>query len=380
MYQYEKTQRYFAQIAGGTEALGVQELIALGAEEAQPAFRGVRFRASNEALYRICYESRLVTRILAPILSFDCHSEDYLYKIAHTRIRWADFMTVEDSFALFANVSNSKIRHSQYAFLRLKDALVDQFRNETGERPRVERETPDVFFNLHVENNHAVISLDLGSGSLHRRGYRRQAGDAPMQETVAAAMLYLSQWKGETPLYDPFCGSGTLLAEALMTQTHTPAGYLRGKWGVPYLPNFDAALWQRIRAEADAKIESMTQDWIGGSDRDERMVYVAQDNLALLPSGKQVDIFRADFRSLQGFEDTTILCNPPYGIRMSDPSALAPLYKAFGDWLKQRCKGSTAFVYCGNRDLIPALGLKPAFKKPLINGALDGRLVKLEIF
>lgn len=379
-YLYQRRSPYFAQIAGGSEALGVQELIRLGASRAEPAYRGVHFSADRTALYRIVYHSRLLTRVLAPLVQFDCPDEYALYDFAYHRMDWMDFMRVEDTFAIFATVANSRINHSQYASLKLKDALVDQFRDRTGDRPSVERETPDVWFNLHIERNRATISLDVSGGSLHRRGYRVEAGKAPMQETVAAAVLELSGWAGETSLYDPMCGSGTLLAEALIRASNLPAGYFRKKWGVPFLPDFDAYLWDKVRQQGDEQVVVPLQGLVAGSDRDERVIHMAQQNLRPLPGGNSTPLYVSDFRDLGYLEDMTIVCNPPYGVRMGDLQTLGHVYRMFGDFLKQRCKGSTAYIYCGTRELISDLGLKPAFKKPLVNGPLDGRLVKLELF
>ncbi|HEX7070929.1 MAG TPA: THUMP domain-containing protein [Rhodothermales bacterium] len=195
MYKYQEYGRYFAQIAGGTEELGVAELTELGAREATTAYRGVHFEADRETLYRINYASRLVTRILAPLTSFGCHDPDYLYRTLR-EVDWGDFLDPDRTFAVYANVSNSRIRHSKYAALRVKDAIVDHFREATGRRPNVDVHEPDVWFNLYVENNHATLSLGTSAGSMHRRGYRTGAGSAPMQETVAAAIIRLTEWEG----------------------------------------------------------------------------------------------------------------------------------------------------------------------------------------
>lgn len=379
MYNYQRNNRYFAQVAGSMEALGAAELEALGATRVEPHYRGVYFDATPEALYRINYTSRLATRVLAPLVRFDCPDDHALYREAK-KIRWIDFMRVEDTFAIFANVHKSRINHSQFASLRLKDAIVDAWREVTGMRPSVKRETPDVWFQLYIENDVATISLDMSGGSLHRRGYRQDAGEAPMQETVAAAMIAMSDWDGKTKLYDPFCGSGTILAEALMHASHLPSGYLRKNFGFMHLPDFDLNTWQKVKHECDTSITSLPADLLHGSDQSLRMVRIAKDNLAQLPLGRMIDVQKRDFRDVSPPEGSTILCNPPFGVRMGDIPDMIKLYEALGDWLKQQCKGSTAFIYCGNRELLSHFRLKPTFKKPLVNGALDGRLVKFEMY
>src|SRR5690606_7835059 len=184
-----------------------------------------------------------------------------------------------------------------------KDAIVDQFRERGGRRPNIDTRSPDVWFNLHIDNNRAVISVDTSGGSLHRRGYRTESLAAPMQETVAAAVLRLAQWSGTQRIYDPMCGSGTLLAESLMLATATPAGYLRGRFGFERLPDFDASIWKQEKLEADGAITDPPPGLIAGSDLDRRSVAVAHASLKRLPSGSTVAIETADFRTLAPFED-----------------------------------------------------------------------------
>jgi putative N6-adenine-specific DNA methylase len=325
MYQYQQTRRYFAQVAGGLEEAGKAELEALGAQQASVAYRGVYFDAGPAVIYGVNYRTRLLTRVLAPLVSFDCHSDKYLYKTAR-EIKWTDFLSNESTFAVFANVSNSRIRHSKYAAQRLKDAIVDDFRDRTGRRPDVDTRDPDLWLNLHIENNHATISLDTSGGSLHRRGYRKASLEAPMQETVAAAVLHFSDWEGASPLYDPMCGSGTLLCEALMRYTCLPGGFLRQKFGFERLPDYDESVWRKTKKEIDSQIRELPGMLIGGSDIDERAVETAHSNLARLPGGNTVNLTTLDFRRLAGLEGATIVCNPPYGVRMGKESELALLF------------------------------------------------------
>lgn len=379
MYQYQETHRYFAQIAGGLETTGVEELTELGATNATPAYRGLYFDADPATLYRVNYKTRLITRILAPLITFDCHSDKYLYQTARD-IDWWDFLTPESTFAVFATVSNSNINHSKFAALRLKDAIVDQFRDKTGKRPSIDTRDPDLWLNLRIKNNQALISLDTSGGSLHRRGYRAQSVEAPMQETVAAAIIRFSGWDGTTQLYDPMCGSGTLLAEALMHVTRTPAGYLRKGFGFERLPDFNPSIWNQEKTNADQAIRPLQADLIYGSDIDPKAIASTRENLNSLPGGDQVQLRTVDFREIEEIHNATIICNPPYGLRMGRKSDLADFYTSLGDFLKQRCTGSTAYIYFGKREWIKKLGLRTSWKKPLVNGALDGRLAKVELY
>jgi putative N6-adenine-specific DNA methylase len=379
LFAYQKTGRYFAQIADGMEELGRDELVSLGAGDVKPTFRGLYFSADRKVLYRINYTSRLCTRFLAPFLTFDCHSPEYLYKTAY-KIDWPSLFGLDRTFCISANVSHSIITHSQYAALKLKDAIVDHFRDKTGSRPNIERVNPDIHFNLHIENNKATIYLDTSGGSLHRRGYRKESVEAPMQETVAAAIIKLSGWDGQTPMYDPMCGSGTILCEALMHYCRIPSGFLRKNFGFEFMPDFDSQLWESVKKTEDGRIRELPEGLISGSDIDKKAVAAAKTGCAALPGGRTIKLSSSRFQDLPNLENLAIITNPPYGKRIGSKQGTPQLIKELGDFLKQRCRGSSAYIYFGNRELIKSVGLHPGWKKPLKNGPLDGRLVKYEMY
>jgi putative N6-adenine-specific DNA methylase len=379
VYQYQADRSYFAQIADSLKEAGARELAELGAEDVRPEFSGIYFKADKSSLYRINYLTRLVSRCLAPLISYACPDTDTLYRKAG-QIAWQDFFARDSTFAVSANVSDSAISHSKYAALRLKDAIADHFKEKTGQRPDVSVRNPDILLNLHIRNDRAVISLDTSGGALHRRGYREEAVSAPMQETVAAAIIGFSQWDGCMPLYDPLCGSGTLLCEALMRYSNIPAGIFRNRFGFESLPDFDGALWKQVKKEADGHIRELPQGLIAGSDVSTQAVHAARTNLMGLHFGNKVSVEKTDFRNLPALEGHVIVTNPPYGIRMGAGENLAEFYKNLGDFLKQKCKGSAAFVYFGEREFIKKIGLKASWKKPITAGGLDGRLVKYEMY
>lgn len=380
MFQYQKTQTYFAQIADGFETLAEKELMALGADNVQPAYRGLRFKAVPEALYSINYQARLVSRIHAPLLSFACGDRNALYRAAKS-INWESLLSADNTFSVFSNVSgNENLRHSKFAALCVKDAVADHFRERCGKRPSVDKLNPDAWIHLHVHQKKATISFDTSGGSLHKRGYRKQSVTAPMKETLAAAMVALSGWRGDSPLYDPMCGSGTLLCEALMVAGRMPAGYLRSGFGFERLPDFDQRLWKRIKERVDAGICSVKTGQVAGSDIARRAVRAARINCQSLPGGKGVRIHVKDYRDIGSLENSIILSNPPYGVRLNQIGQLGAFYKQLGDFLKQRCKGSIAYIYFGNREMIKKIGLKPTWKKPMRNAGLDGRVVKYEMY
>jgi 23S rRNA (guanine2445-N2)-methyltransferase len=378
-FEYAETGRYFAQIADGMEDLGVAELTELGAADPQPIYRGIHFGADPATLYKVSYASRLVSRVLAPLTRFACSTPEILYERAK-EIPWPDLFAVDQTFAVFANVSHSKITHSRYAALRVKDAVVDLFRDGTGKRPSIDTKTPDVWIHLHLQEDKATISLETTGGNLGHRGYRTATRAAPLNETLAAAIIRLTEWDGEQPLYDPMCGSGTLLCEAMMHHCRIPAGYFRRRFGFEFLPDFDAAAWERVRGELDDAVRPLPPGMIAGSDAALGAIQISGDNCRNLPSGERIDLKVSAFEKIKELNNTVIVCNPPAGIRLDAREGMDEFIKSFGDFLKQRCTGSTAFIYFTDRQLIKRIGLRTTWKKPLKNGPLDGRLVRIDLY
>ena len=379
MYDYQKSKRYFAQLADDIKDIAEAELLELGATDISPSYRGVYFNADKEALYRINYCSRLINRVLAPLKTFNCHSDKYLY-IVGQQINWEDFINPEQTLAIFANVHQSKINHTKYAALRLKDAIVDYFRDRDGKRPSIDTRNPDLWVSVYIEKNIATISVDTSGGSLHRRGYRTESIQAPMNETLAASIVRYSEWEGQTPLYDPLCGSGTLLCEAYLATTKTPSAQRRSKFGFELLPDFDAKLWAKVKKDADDGVQSISNNLIQGSDNNFKVVEVAKTNCAVIDPDGKISITQKDMFDIEKLENTTIVCNPPYGIRMEQFNDLDGFYKNLGDFLKQRCTNSTAYIYFGDRKYIKQIGLRSSKKWILSNGGLDGRLAKYEMY
>lgn len=378
-YLYQKKYRFFAQVSDSLKDAALGELKALGGDDISPSFRGVYFTVPKDRLYRINYTSRLISRVLAPLEVFDAYNTDTLYTHAR-RFEWNDFFEPDNTFAVFANVVDSRIRHSKFAALRIKDGIVDYFLENMGKRPKVSTQDADVEINLHIAKNVATLSMDVSGGALHRRGYREVSVSAPIQETAAAGIIRMTGWNGKVPLHDPFCGSGTLLCEALMHYCRIPAGIFRRRFGFEFLPDFDVRVWRQVKEEADGQIRELPPGLISGSDMAAQAVNAARTNLMGIHYGGRVEIEQADFRDLPGLKNAVIVTNPPYGIRMGKDVDMPDFYKALGDFLKQKCTGSTAYIYFGDPAHIRSIGLKSAWKKPLKSGGLDGRLVKYELF
>ena len=377
-YSYEKNSQYFAQVAHDIIEPAMAELKELGALELEPFFRGIRFKASKKVFYKITYFSRLLSRVLVPLCEFPCKDKDLLYKETR-KIQWEEFLSPKKTFAVSANVSESEIDHSHFAGLRVKDAIADYFRDRTNRRPSVDAREPDLLINLHIQKNVATLSIDASSGPLHKRGYREETVSAPMQESVAAAIIRLSEWTGEKPLYDPMCGSGTLLCEALMAYSRVPAQIFRSSFGFKCLPDFDPDIWEAVRQESMTQIQPLPRGLISGSDISEHSVNAARTNLMGLHFGGQVNVAETDFRQIDTLSSHVIVANPPYGIRMGKELNLNKFYQDLGSFLKTRCSRSTAFIYFGEPKFIKKVPLAPTWKRVLNIGGLDGRLVRYDL-
>ncbi len=378
-YLYEKESQYFAQVAESIKDIAVNELKTLGGYDLQPVFRGIWFRASKKDFYRINYFSRLASRILAPLVRFECHDKDRLYKAAK-KIRWEEFLTPQKTFSITANADESEITHSNFAGLRVNNAIADYFRDRTNKRPNVDTKNPYIIIHIHIHNNFATLAIDASGGPLHKRGYREELVSVPMQETVAASIIEWSGWDGKIPLYDPMCGSGTLLCEALMKHCRVPAQVFRTWFGFERLPDFDALLWEQIKKESQKNFKPLKSNIISGSDISEHSVNAAKTNIMGLHFGNKIKIEQKDFQDIKSLEKHVIVANPPYGIRMGKEQNLNRFYQNLGLFLKNRCRKSTAFIYFGEPRYIKKVPLAPSWKRVLKIGGLDGKLVKYELF
>jgi 23S rRNA (guanine2445-N2)-methyltransferase len=371
---------YFATCARGIEPVLADELRALGADAVVPGRGGVAFAGDRALLYRANLWLRTAIRVLRPILEVTVASPDELYD-AVRGIDWSRYMTPDHTLAVDCNVRDSQITHSRYAALRTKDAICDQFLRRSGRRPSVDVDEPMVGLNLHVYRDQAVLSLDSSGESLHKRGYRPILTKAPLNEALAAALVLLTGWNGQTAFADPLCGSGTLPIEAAWIALRRPPGLTRKRFGFQGWMDFDVKLWTELRDEARRGVRKQLPAPVIGSDVRRDAVTFSINNARAAGIGHLVrfgvkDV--ADFRPPPG-PPGTILCNPPYGERIGEEKDLAGLYGTLGEVFRRHCAGWAAWVFTGNAALARQIGLEPARQVPLFNGKIPCRLLQFDL-
>ncbi len=373
----QSMDQHFATCGRGIEPILADELRALGAENVEEGRGGVAFGGDLSLLYRANLWLRTAVRVLKPIHEAVVMSPDELYDSVRS-LDWSQYLTPEHTLAVDCNVRDSKITHSKYAALRVKDAICDQFLERCGRRPSVDVEQPMLGLNLHVYRNRAVLSLDSSGDSLHKRGYRPIQTRAPLNEALAAALVLMTGWHGERPFADPLCGGGTLAIEAAWIALKRPPGLTRKRFGFQGWMDFDIALWTELRDEARRGIVRALPATIYAADARGDAVSFAIDNARAAGIGH---VLRIDKRELRDFQPPAgdggvLLCNPPYGERIGEEKNLFGLYRLLGEVFAQRCRGWTAYVFTGNPRLAASIGLKPEVEIPLYNGKIPCRLLR----
>jgi 23S rRNA (guanine2445-N2)-methyltransferase / 23S rRNA (guanine2069-N7)-methyltransferase len=379
---------YFATCPKGLEYLLRDELAALGAEDVREALAGVYFSGPLEIAYRACLWSRLASRVLLPLAEFDAADGDALYAGVEA-IDWSKHLAAHGTLAVEAVTAQSKLTHSQFVALRVKDAVVDQFRQRDGSRPDVDTEEPDVRIHLRLRRDRATLSIDLAGAPLHRRGWRELQGDAPLKENLAAAMLVRAGWPAMYAqggaLLDPMCGSGTLLIEGALMAADVAPGLRREYFGFLGWLGHDIALWRGLLEEAQGRAETglrALRPCFFGSDADPRMVQTAKRNAQEAGVSGFLTLDRHDALHVApppGFERGLVITNPPYGERLGERDAMPKLYRALGEALKQRFAGWHAAVLAGDAELGHAIPLRASKKYALYNGALETVLLLFEL-
>jgi putative N6-adenine-specific DNA methylase len=374
------TRRFFATTSRGLEDVLAGEIRALGARESGVAPGGVSFTGDTALGYRANLWLRTANRILLHLSEFPAPTPEALYK-GVAAVPWPEIFPVRKTIAVDATVRDSGITHSHFAAQKTKDAVVDRFRETLGMRPDVDPLSPNIRINVRIVRDACTLSLDLSGDSLNRRGYRADPEEASLRETLAAGMVLLSGWDGSTPLFDPVCGAGTIPIEAALFATNTAPGLRRSGFAFQHLSSYDGGLWDSLVAEAKEKTKPVAVSRIGGSDISPEAIRHARRNTGRAGVSGIVTLHTRDVKEFSpSGTPGVILCNPPYGVRNMPGPETESLFRTLGEVLKKRCAGWTAYVLSGDPDATRHIGLKASRKFPLMNGPIDCRLLRYEIY
>ena len=377
--------QFFASCPKGIEDLLCAELVSLGINNPQTASAGVSFQGDLKAAYKVCLWSRLASRVLLLIKTFEAKTDQQLYQQVQG-IKWSDYLDMSGTLAVNCHIHQSGITNSHYAALKVKDAIVDQFMDLFEQRPSVDRERPDIRINLYIHRDQASLSLDLSGEALHKRGYRQSSIKAPMKENLAAAVLMRSGWPNESrTLVDLMCGSGTLLIEAAMMALNIAPGILRESFGFERWKGHDPETWQQLLAEAREIKQSALENAslnIRGYDESPTAIKACRSNIpaAGLQDFIQVNVRRLeDCTQSEGLPAGLVIVNPPYGERLGEEKELAYLYAEIGDCWKRYFGEWQAALFTGNIKLARHIGLRSHKDNTLFNGAIKCKLFQYKL-
>ena len=365
----------------GLEQVLASELIELGANNIQIQRRAVSFTGDKRMLYAANFCLRTASRILVPIATFKAKTTDDIYD--HVKqVDWAQYMTTKTTFQIDATVYSDLFRHSQFITYRVKDAIVDWWMEHSGVRPSVQLTNPDLYLNVHIAGDMITLSLDSSGESLHKRGYRVANTQAPINEALAAGMLLLAGWHGQSDFYDPMCGSGTLLIEAALIARNIAPGIYRKGFAFEKWASFDADLFEDVYND-----DSRERDFhhkIYGSDAGFYAVQTAQKNIQSANLQRDIEVKQIRIEELRLADKNTdgalVMMNPPYGERLSQDKNVLRLYQDMGTALKHQFNGATAWIISSNEEALKCVGLRPAKRVRLVNGDLDCMFNQYELF
>ncbi len=362
----------------GLEEVLERELRKLGAMDIEKGVRSVSFKGDTGFMYKANLNLRTAIRILKPIESFSVRSENDLYDAIY-QMPWENYLNEHQTFAVDATVFSEVFTHSKYIALKAKDAIADRFRNIKGKRPNVDIKFPDLKIHLHIQRNTCTVSLDSSGRSLHQRGYKLATNIAPINEVLAAGMLLLSGWEGQSDFLDPMCGSGTIPIEAAMIACNIPVNINRKEFGFEKWADFDADLFEKIIESSLNKTREFHFN-IVGFDKAPSAVFKAKDNVKNANLSEYISIRKQNFFDSVKEQDRKLhmVFNPPYGERLNID--MERFYKQIGDTLKQSYTHSEAWFITSNMEALKHVGLRPSRKIKLFNAKLESKLVKFEIY
>lgn len=361
----------------GLEEVLAEELKTLGAIKIIKHNRAVSFYGDKELMYSANYRLRTALRILKPLWKFNVRTTKSLYRSVK-EYKWEKIFQVDDTFAIDAVVSSNYFKHSKYVALKVKDAIADRFRAKFDKRPSVDVDNPTIRIHVHIYEDQCTISLDGSGDSLHKRGYRSVQTIAPLNEALAAGMIMLSGWDGESEFIDPMCGSGTIPIEAALIALNIPPGFLGRKYGFEKWKDFDKELWNKVLSSVSSRKELDFK--IIASDKSPTAIEAAARNIKSAKLLKHIKTELKYFDEQKPTSDSgTIVMNPPYGERLKE-EAINDFYKMIGDTLKTNFTGFDAWILSANKTAMKHIGLKTSRRLTLYNGALECKFHKYSLY
>jgi len=375
----DNNYKMLAKTLFGFEDILAKELTQLGAMDVEKGVRNVSFVGDKGFMYKANLGLRTAIKILKPIHSFRVVREEDLYKNVK-QMKWEDYLKPTGSLAVDATVHNSVFTHSQYTALKTKDAIVDRFRDIDGTRPDVDLRFPDLKINVHIDRQRCTISLDTSGESLHRRGYKTATNIAPINEVLAAGLIMMSGWDGQTDFMDPMCGSGTILAEAAMIACNIPPNLMRKEFAFERWTDWDVDLFETIEESLLKKTRDFHHKIIG-YDKSPSAIAKAKENIKNAHLDEFIHIQHEDFFKTQksGNEKLHMVFNPPYGERLENLN-VEEFYGNIGTTLKHGYPGTNAWLITSNLEALKSVGLRPSRKIKVFNAKLEARLVKYEMY
>ncbi|MFT5846181.1 MAG: putative N6-adenine-specific DNA methylase [Psychroserpens sp.] len=374
----EDNYKMVAKTLFGFEELLEKELIQLGAVHVKKGVRNVSFEGDKGFMYKANLGLRTAIKILKPIKTFKVLNEQDLYDQVY-KMSWDKYMKCSGTLAVGATLNSQVFTHSHYVSLKTKDAIVDKFRDTDGERPNIDLRFPDLKINVHIDRQVCTISLDSSGESLHKRGYKTATNIAPINEVLAAGLVMLSGWDGQSDFMDPMCGSGTILAEAAMIACNIPPNLMRKEFAFERWSDWDVELFEKIEASLLSKTRDFHHKMIG-YDKSPSAVAKAKENIKNAHLDEFITIKHEDFFKTQkgGENKLHMVFNPPYGERLDID--MEAFYKHIGDTLKQSYPGTDAWFITSNLEALKHVGLRPSRKIHLVNAKLEARLVKYVMY
>lgn len=361
----------------GLEEVLATELVNIGANNVQLQRRAVSFTGDKALMYKANLCSRTASRILKPILTFNASNPDEVYEQVKT-INWSLYMDADSTFAIDSTVFSEAFRHSKFVAYRVKDAIADWFMEKFERRPSVRLDGAQLMINIHIAEQHCTLSLDSSGDSLHKRGYRVAQTEAPLNEALAAGMLLMADWKGQSNFLDPMCGSGTLLIEAALIALNIPPGIYRSSFAFEKWNDFDEELFDNLYN--DDSYERPFEFKIYGSDNSPRAIKIAEQNIKSSGLSKYIELQVTPVQKLEApAENCLIVTNPPYGERITSDDIYG-LYASLGTTVKHKFAGSSVWVISSHEECLDKIGLKPTERIRLLNGSLDCWYCRYDIF